>query len=243
MLIETRPVMFELRAYVPGTVSNMMRGYGAVIEVTGAVIQGTWGAGGESVGVLKCLVEASSEPLQAQSVDPSCHGTILVGGSGLDGEVLEMAQELQVRGIVVGGILPEMISKVEQAPFPIVVTEGIGATPMGAPTFRLLSTNDGREAVISGKLQSQWGAVRPEVIIPMPADTVAPDQSPPGSPLTVGARVRAVRAPYMGQVGTVAALPARARLIDTGAKVRGAEVDLGQESPVFIPLANLEILR
>jgi len=55
--------------------------------------------------------------------------------------------------------------------------------------------------------------------------------------------VRAVRAPYMGRAGTIKALPTNARLIDTGARVHGAEVDIGQDEPVFIPLANLEILR
>jgi len=39
------------------------------------------------------------------------------------------------------------------------------------------------------------------------------------------------------------ALPAHARPIETGARVRGAEVDLGQETTIYVPLANLEILR
>jgi hypothetical protein len=55
--------------------------------------------------------------------------------------------------------------------------------------------------------------------------------------------VRLVRAPYVGAVGTVIALPAHPRTIETGARVHGAEVDLGQEAPVFVPLANLEVLR
>jgi len=56
--------------------------------------------------------------------------------------------------------------------------------------------------------------------------------------------VRAVRAPNMGITGTVTAIPTNARRTDTGDKVFGAEVDLGEETPpVFIPLANLEVLR
>nr|HID15105.1 hypothetical protein [Anaerolineae bacterium] len=243
ILIEAQPTLFELRAYIYGTVSSVLEHHGVVIETTGAVIQGVWGAGGESLGVLKCMVKSPDEPLRAKTIDPSCHGTILVGGASLKEAVLERAQELQVRGLVTGGLPPELVSWVERLPFPIVVTEGIGAIPMSTPIFRLLATNDGREASISGRVQPRWGIVRPEIVIPLPAETLPPAQTQPGMPLTVGARVRVVRAPYIGAVGTVTALPAHARRIETGARVRGAEVDLGQRAPVFVPLANLEILR
>lgn len=243
MLIEAQPTSFELRAYIPGLVSNVLREYGVVIETAGAVIQGMWGGGGEGFGVLKCLVKNPDEPLRARDIDPSCQGAILICGSGLNDAALNMAQELRVRGIVTGGLSPELIPQVTQLPFPIVVTEGIGTMPMSEPIFRLLATNDGREAAISGKIQLRWDVIRPEVIIPLPADTSAPDSVQLGSPLVVGTRVRATRAPYMGKAGRITALPDRARLIDTGARVRGAKVDIGQETPVFIPLANLEVLR
>jgi hypothetical protein len=224
ILIEAPPTSFEVRAYVHGTVSNVLHRYGVVIETTGAAVQGTWGAGGESWGVLKRRVKSPEEWLQAKAIDPSCHGTILVGGAGLSGDVLERAQELQVRGIVVGGLPPELVSHVRKLPFPIIV-------------------NDGREASISGRTQSRWGILRPEIVIPLPAEARPPALTQPGTPLEAGARVRLVRAPYMGAVGTVIALPTRARYIETGARVHGAEVDLGQEAPVFVPLANLEVLR
>jgi hypothetical protein len=243
VLIEANPTLFDLRAYIYGTVSNVLQHYGVIIETPGAVIQGVWGTGGESLGVLKCTAESPDEPLQAQAIDPTCHGSILVAGAGLDDAALERAQELQVRGIVVGGLPPELISHVERLSFPIVVTEGMGTVPMSTPIFRLLTTNDGREASINGQVQPRWGVVRPEIVIPLPAEMVPPTQTEPGAPLEVGTRVRAVRAPYVGAVGTVVALPPHARRIQTGARVHGAEVDLGQGAPVFVPLANLEILR
>lgn len=243
VLIEAQPTLFELRAYIHGKVSNVLDGRGVVIETMGAVIQGVWGAAGESLGVLKCMVKSPDKPLRAQVIDPSCHGTILVGGMGLNKAVLERAQELQVRGIVTGGLSAELLPLVEGLPFPIVVTEGIGAAPMSAPIFDLLATNDGREASISGRIRTRWGIVRPEVVIPLPAETLPAAQTQPGTPLTVGARVRVVRAPYVGAVGTVVALPAHARCIETGARARGAEVDMERDVPVFVPLANLEVLR
>jgi len=243
VLIEAQPTLFELRACIHGTVSNVLEHYGAVIETVGAVVQGVWGTGGDSSGVLKCIVKSPEKPLRAKAIDPSCHGTILVGGAGLNETTIKRAQELQVRGIVTGGLPPELLPLVEELPFPIVVTEGIGTVPMSTPIFHLLTTNDGREASISGQVQPRWGIVRPEVIIPLPAETLPPAETQPGVPLTVGTRVRVIRAPHMGAVGTVRALPAHARRIETGVRVHGAEVDVGQEAPIFVPVANLEILR
>ncbi|MEE8389844.1 MAG: hypothetical protein V3S14_03480 [Anaerolineae bacterium] len=247
ILIEAPSTLFELRAYIDGTVTNVLEPHGLVIETTGAVIQGVWGGGGgpssENLGILRCMVKNPDEPLRAHAMDLSCRGMILVGGAGLDNVALEQAQEFQVGGIVVGGLLPELISQVEQLPFPVITTEGIGTTSMSEPVFRLLTTHDGREASISGRTQPRWPTVRPEIIIPLPAATLPPSQMQLGAPLTVGRQVRAVRAPYMGAVGTITALPAHTRRIKTGAKVLGAEVDLGQGAPVFIPLANLQVLR
>jgi hypothetical protein len=243
ILIETQPTPFELRAYVHGRVTNVLENYGVAIETTGALIQAAWGAGGDSFGVLRCMLKTPDEVLRAQAIDASCHGTILITGAGLSAKALEEAQALHVRGIVTGGLEPELLPQVEQLPFPVIVTEGIGTIPMSAPIFQLLTTNDGREAMISGHVQPRWGIVRPEIIIPVPAETIPPAQIQPGEPLTVGTRVRMVRAPYVGMVGTVATLPSHARRIETGARVRVAEVDVGQEESVFVPLSNLEILR
>jgi hypothetical protein len=243
VLVETPPTPFELRAYISGTVTNVLQKRGVVIETTGAVIQGTWGTGGESFGVLKRLVKSPDKPIRAKDIDPSCHGTIVIGGSEINEAVLERAQELQIRGVVTGGLSPELIPLVKRSPIPIVATEGIGSIPMSEPVFQLLTTNDGREASISGRIRSRWGVVRPEIVITLPAESLPSSQAQPGTPLTTGARVRVVRAPYLGQVGTVVSIVDHPRQIETDARVHGAVIDLEQEDSVFVPLVNLEVLR
>jgi hypothetical protein len=242
LLIEARSTPLEQCATMYGTVSHVVESYGVVIETTGALIQGVWGMGGDSFGTIKCVVNSPDEPLQAQAIDPSCHGAILVGGSGVSDAALERARELQVRGIVVGGLSPALTSRVEQLPFPIIVTEGIGTVPMSAPIFHLLTTNADREATISGRVRLRWGVVRPEIIIPLPTDRPPSAPIRSGTPLAVGTQVRLVQAPYMGAVGKIVALPAHARPIETGAREMAAQVDVGGDTPVFVPLANLEVL-
>lgn len=242
-LVEMPPTPFEMRAYISGVVTNVLQKQGVVIETTGSVIQGMWGTGGESFGVLKRLVKGPDKSIRARDIDPSCHGTIVIGGSEISEAVLERAQELQIRGIVTGGLSPELIPLVKRSPIPIIATEGIGAIPMSEPVFQLLTTNDGREASISGRVRPRWGVVRPEIVITLPAESLPASQAQPGTPLTTGARVRVVRAPYLGQVGTVATIVSHPRQIETDARVRGAIIDLEQKESVFIPLANLEVLR
>ena len=247
ILIEEAPSSFELLAYVGGRVTSVLAPHGLVIETTGAIIQGVWGGGGrrggENFGVLKRAVETPDQVLGAEAVDPSCHGMILVGGAGVDEEALDQAVELQVQGIVVGGLSPDLIPIAEKLPFPVIATEGMGAVPMAEPIFGLLSTHDGRSASISSRFQARSPVVRPEIIIPLPAGEVPPAETELGAPLSEGAQVRVTRAPHMGITGTVVSLPAHDHLIETGARVRGAEVDVGDGETIFVPLMNLEVLR
>ncbi|HDQ70637.1 MAG TPA: hypothetical protein ENN19_00900 [Chloroflexi bacterium] len=243
VLIEGPSTRLDLRAYINGTVTNVVAPYGLVIETSGALVQGIWGSGGESFGVLKCIVESPDQILNAQDIDPSCHSMILVGGAGIeDLAVIEQAQEFQVRGIILGGISAHLVPDLEDTLLPVVVTEGIGVVPMASPIFKLLQSSDGRDAAISGRVRSRWNVIYPEIIIPLPAESL-PTQVASGEPLKVGTQVRLVRSPHMGAIGIVLSIPETEQEIATGAKVRVAKVDLGHENPVIVPLVNLEVLR
>jgi hypothetical protein len=243
ILVEAFPREVELRANLYGVVARVLPGWGAVIRVSGALIQGVWGNDKESHGVLKLLVKSRTRPLRARSIDASCHGAILIGGSRVDTEALEKAAELQIRGVVTGGIPPEALPAAETAPFPIIVTEGIGDFPMCSRIYRLLSGNDGREATLSAHFQSRWGANRPEIIIPLPAEPEEEGGRPVDEPLAPGDTIRVIRNPHLGTVGTVKSFPAWARTT-TGAQLPAAKVEPdGGEDVILVPLSNLEILR
>jgi hypothetical protein len=231
----------EVRASLPGRVSNVLPKMGVLIETVGALIQGVWGSGVESFGVLKVLVEKPDRPLRARSIDVSCHGAVLVGGSTLDRDALRQAFELQVRGIVIGSLDTTLIEMVQELPFPVVATEGLGHMPMAPPLFDLLRTNDGREAAVIGHTQPRWGTIRPEVIIPLPTGSASLPPSP-GKPLAVGDRVRVIRGPAIGGVGTVKYLPAYPLAVETGARVWGAVLALESSEEQFVPFLNLELL-
>jgi hypothetical protein len=235
VIIESASAPIELRAYIKGRVVSLMPDYGVVVETIGTLIQGIWGVGGESYGVVKLLSKDRREPLRHETIDISCKGTITVGSS-VDEEALLKAEEVGVRGIVVGSIEAGLVDLAGSLSFPIIVTEGMGRTPMASIAFDLLSANDGKEASISGKM-------RPEVVIPIsPPESLLP---PPkyGAPLEIGDLVKVVRGPYFGSIGEVKALPKRAWRVDSGARLKGAEVELEGEAVVFVPWQNLELIK
>lgn len=242
VLIEGYPQEVELRANMYGTVTRIIGGRGVEIRATGALIQGVWGNGEEGTGVLRLLIKERDEVLSAESIDASCRGTIIVGGCSVDQEALERAVELQVRGIISGGLASDVLPEAERAPLPIVVTEGVSVVPMCSPIYRLLEANDGREAVLSAQFQSLWGRVRPEVIVPLPAEPDAEEASGFFPPLEVGDTVRVTQPPRLGVVGTVAELSASVD-VPTGDRLPAARVELEDEGSFLVPLANLEVMR
>jgi hypothetical protein len=243
ILLESAPATFELRAHVRGEVTNVMPNRGVVISASGALIQGMWGSGGEAEGVLKVLVDNPQKPLRGRAIDVSCHGTIVVGGRILDGEVFEQGVEARVRGIIVGGMDAGLQQHLENLPFPVMLTEGFGALPMSQPVFALLQSNMGREALISAETRTRRDARRPEVLIPLRNEQKTSEEGPGILPMQLNAQVRALRAPYLGAVGTVVDLPAQPRRIESGARLPVALVKLQDGEQVQIPLVNLELIH
>ncbi len=237
MLIEAPPTVIQLKALVPGTVIGVEPGRGAVISTQGAFLQSAWGNGQEAYGVLKLIVRAAHHPLRPRRLDASVQGAIVVGGASLDDAVIDQAVDLQVRGIVVGGVPADLLPRLRSLDFPVVATEGVGKIPMSAAAFKLLKSLDGREAAVSGQLETHWTLVRPYIAIPMPAE--AGEIADPETSLEIGSKVRALRPPYLGMIGVVTDLPATMTDLETGARVPGAYVEFEGET-AFVPFPNLE---
>ena len=156
---------FELQALYRGTIVNVVQRLGVVIEATGALAQGVWGAGGESYGVLKRMIDSPDQILDESKVDMSARGMILVAGGVTEGALHRAAQE-HAAGIVVGSLPPQLRDLVKTLALPTVVTEGLGTSPMSTPFFELLKSYDGNEAIVNTFGGAQ-GSNRPEVFVPL----------------------------------------------------------------------------
>lgn len=240
LLLEANQYALHLTALVPGRVVEVWPGEGALIETIGAHLQMAWGNEMEAYGTLRVVVRAPRHPVRPKHIDASAQGAILVGGSQLDEETLERAVEMQVRGIIVGSVLPSQIQMLKTADFPVVATEGIGSQPMSKAMFDLLRSLDGRDAAVSGRVRYRGRAERPYVVVPMPTQAAAPIN--PEAPIEVGSRVRVLRGPYTGVSGTVLDIPKGMIQLETGARLPGVQVDFGGKEVAFVPFSNFERL-
>jgi hypothetical protein len=109
--------------------------------------------------------------------------------------------------------------------------------------FSLVQSSMGREAMLSSDTRTRRDARRPELLIPLRADEDVPPEETSIQPLQVGAQVRLLRAPRMGKIGTVSALPTAPQLIDSGSRLPVALVTLENEEEVLVPLVNLELIH
>ena len=254
VLIRKPPTPIEVNAYVDGAVVEVIPRRGAVIETKGALIQGIFGVGGESIGELKVVVSSPDERLTPDLIDGSCSGKVVVGGSLVTYEALIKAREIGVRGIVVGGVddfdlrrflgydIGVAITGSEEIGLTLVITEGFGEIRMADRTFELLKSLDGRKASVNGATQIRAGVLRPEVIVPL--EEVEVEEERESEPrLEVGVRVRAIREPYFGRIGVVKSLPVELRQLETESKVRVVEVEFEDGTTAVLPRANVEIIE
>lgn len=253
------PELIRLTAYVSGVVVEVTPRQGVVVESRCAFLQGIFGVGGETHGIITLAVNGPDELLTADSLQPEHKDQIVVGGSLVRKEAFLRARELGVRALVVGGVhdrdLKELleydlgiaITGTEKIGFTLIITEGFGAIPMAKRTFELLADHVGRQASCSGATQIRAGVIRPEVIIPLENEdksAVGSQKSKvPGSGIHTGDTVRIIREPHFGVLARVKALPTELRQIPTESHVRVLIATLPDGREVTIPRANVEMIE
>jgi hypothetical protein len=240
VLIESGESRLELRAGLSGTVRDVLPDRGVVIQTTGALVQGVWGNGRIDTGVMINLADKPDTVLTPARMDVSMRGSILVGGSVQDADVLRTAAEIAIRGLLIGSIFPSMLTLAREMRYPIVVTDGFGAVPMNALAHRLIGTNSKREVTLNGEPFDRYTGGRPEAIIPLPVAGAPPLLEI--VELAPGQTVRIRRQPAPGMIGTIVGLPEGLATFPSGLSAPGAEVRLENGQQLLIPLVNLEVV-
>jgi hypothetical protein len=241
ILLELDSPPFELRAGIPGVVTELIDDRGAVIEATGALIQGVWGNGRIDFGSMGVLVRSPQDSLTADRLDVSQRGTILLGGYCGDAEILNNAADIPIRGLILASMDSALVPLASKQRYPIMIVEGFGNLPMNSSAYKLLSTSDRREVAINAEPWDPIAGTRPEVVIPLPA------ARQPGTPVevvsfAVGQKVRLVGILHKAPIGVIANLRSGLTALANGIKAPAAEIRLENGENVVFPLANLEVL-
>ncbi len=240
LLQEYRPP-WELPAGLPAKVLKVFPERGVLLGITGAILDGVWGNGRLGYGLLHTVSKTPRDALTPQVLGVELRGLVLVAGHVDNPRVLEIAESLPVRALIVGTMRAALLPAAEKATFPILVLDGFGESGMDEAAFRLLSTSEGREAAVLAEAPRIYKRERPLVVIPSPA-AQAPSPPPPVDELSEGITVRIVRAPYHGMTGRVVALLPGLTRFPNGVRARGVEIRLENGSRVRVPVANVEIL-
>jgi hypothetical protein len=240
VLLETTGKVFQLKAAIPGNVVELIDERGALIETTGALIQGVWGNGRIDAGVMSVLAKKPDMMLTIADLDVSLRGSIVLAGYCNDPEVLSMAEELPLRGLVFGGLAASLLPIAAKLTFPVLVIEGFGDQPLNPMVFKLLSTSERREVALNAEVWDRYSGARPELVIPLPApgSTTAPQDT---ILFEVEKPVRVLRGMHAGELGLIISLKGSV-VFPGGLRSRAAEVRFDNGKTLFLPLANLEIV-
>lgn len=250
------PIPVEVDAYLDGVVEDVLPREGVIIRTEGAFIQGIFGVGGETQGVIRVAVNGPDDVLDENCLVNGDKGKIVVGGSLVTLGAIKKAEQVGTVGLVAGGIIDTdlvgylghdigvAITGHEDIPLTIIITEGFGEMRMANRTFELFKNLSGLKASINGATQIRAGVMRPEIIVPgyePKGKAVEQDLSEgliPGTPL------RIIREPYFGLLAEVVDLPPELRIIETEARVRILRARLQDSGQiVIIPRANVEIIE
>lgn len=249
------PIPIEVRAYIPGVVTEIVPKKGAVIEVSAAILQGIFGIGGEIHGKLAIAVTSPNEVLTDDMILPEHSGNVVVGGALITGAAFKKAVELGVTGLICGGIeiddlieilgedIGVAITGEEELGLTLIITEGFGELAMSNRAFNLLRRLEGKQASINGTTQIRAGVLRPELIIPHSESTEQSDGQDVSSGMKLGTLLRIIREPYFGKIATVTSLPVKLQKVESGSSVRVVEVELDDGNLVLIPRANVEVIE
>jgi hypothetical protein len=241
ILLEVENQPYEMKASIPGTIIELLEGRGAIVEATGALIQGVWGNGRIDFGLLHVLAVSPDDVLTPDRLDVSLRGSIVLAGHCNSIEILKAASELPLRGMIFASIDIAIVSTAAKMRLPIVVIEGFGKIPMNSVAFKLLTTNDQREVAVNAEQWNPFLGTRPEIFIVLPSAGELP-QPPETVEFSEGQQVHIVRAPYTGKIGTIVEVRPGTTILPNGLATQAALVQLEGSESALIPLANLEVL-
>lgn len=257
VILRGQPIPVQVRAYLSGTVIEVLPQEGVVLEADVTLIQGIFGIGGEAYGPITMACRDPSEELTAARIQPEMKGAVVIGGGRMEGEAIRKAVAVGVSALVSGGIddqdlketlgydLGVAVTGSEKIGLTLIVTEGFGDIAMAERTFRLLASRAGASAAVNGATQIRAGVMRPEIVIPIEnaGKEASIDETQIDTRLEPGATVRIIRDPYFGRIGKVAALPQELRVLDSGSKARVLEVAFDSQERIVVPRANVELIE
>jgi hypothetical protein len=214
---------------------------GVELQLIGSIVQAIWDSGRESHGRLVISTESNNNELTLDNIRPEIGRNIVVAGKLSGNELLEVLENYQTRGLIVGSIPAALIPKAREVVFPIFVTDGFGEQPMSAPLFEILQQSSGKEASLL-RGPGENGDQRSEIIIPTSDPQYVKSDKLGWDLLKNGDFVRVVMSRH-NLLGKVITVHPEARRTISGGWMPGADIELNSGEVVFVPYTNIDVIN
>ena len=230
----------QVLATFPGTVVEVIPERGAVVAVQGLLLQGVWGNGLNSSGVLIDLNSEEAPPEKGQA-DLDLKGKIGVLKHTADRASFLALLSRNPSGLVFGSVVPELLPELESAPVPVMVLVGFGDFATDPLSAAMLRQMEAQTVYLNANEADLAERSRPDLILPGKAQ-VSPGLFHEDLQLEIGRRVRLVGRPYTGSVGEIIELPDEPEMFASGLVMRAVVVRREDGLVIRVPRENVELI-
>lgn len=241
VLYEISSPEYELQAGMEGTITNIIPERGAIIETKGALIQGVWGNGKITYGVVQPVSNDMLQELVVEQLNIGFRGAIISAGFCRQPGVLEAAGIVPVKGMILGSMSSDLIPIAKMMDYPIMVIDGFRETPMNKAAEAILINNKDKNIALNAQVLDTYKGEFPEGIISQ-STTSEPDLPSEAETLKPGKKVIIINGPKSPQIGEIDKIIPGKQVLVNGIETKLAEVKLANETSTTLPLTNLEIL-
>lgn len=226
----------QVRTPIAGTVVELIPGFGAVIGLTGYLIQGVWSNGLNASGSFLRLEFDFNDPQQRGRL-PELKDKIVYSGAIITPERFRLLMVKKPAGIVLPSLLPELIQVALDSSIAVMSLNGFGDQEIDPASSILLDAMKDQEVFLLSDGVGQ------------PAELIMPGEGGQNSALfdeeitlKVGSLVRLLGEPYLGSTGRITELPERAERFASGLMAKVAVVERADGTLIRVPVTNLLLL-
>ena len=103
VIFQAHPIPVEVDAYIDGRVVEVLKDEGCVVQAEACFVQGIFGLGGETKGIIAMAAQSPDQTLTAKDIQAEHAGKVVIGGGYLTLEALQKAIEVGAAAVVTGG--------------------------------------------------------------------------------------------------------------------------------------------
>lgn len=226
----------QVSAPIAGTVVELIPGFGAVIGLTGNLIQGVWSNGLNASGNFTRLEFDFNDPQQRGRL-PELKDNIVYSRAIINSERFRMLLAKKPAGIVLPSLVPGLINEVLKSSVAVISLNGFGDQVIDPASLEFLGEMQDHEVFLLSDGKNQ------------PAELVMPGEGGQNSALFdeevtlgLGSTVRLLGEPYLGSTGRIVEMPERAERFSSGLTAKVAVVERLDGTLIRVPRTNLLLM-